>query len=150
MKKLISIILVFGILNISFPGCTSSKLLSVEEASQMQQSKKYLILHDQSKTYRLDDYEFTNTKLKGELTMYSKKSGNNIHVYTPLNFQLLVSENKSQYFEMDRSNIDKMIYLKNKTDATVLLIVGGLLGLVGIIVAAVAIDMNTNGINLSY
>lgn len=150
MKKLISIILVFGILNITFSGCTSSKLLSVEETSQMQPDKKYLILHNQTKTYMLYNYEFTDTKLKGELTSFSKRSGNNINVYTPLNFELKADEKTSQFFEMDKLSINKIAYIKNEPVNTVLLVFGGLLGLFGIIVAGVVIDMNTNGINMSY
>jgi len=138
MKKLISVILVFGILNITFSGCTSTKLFSIDEASQMQQSKKSLILHDQSRTFMLNNYEFTDNQLKGELTKLSKKGGNNIHVYTPLNFDVKVDENSIIDFELNKSEISKITYTKNKTGATVLLVVGGLLAI--IIVAGVTFN----------
>ena len=150
MKKLISVICIFGILNLTFTGCTYSKLLSIDEASQQQNKSKYLILHDLKKTYLLNSYEFTDTKLKGELTAYSKKGGGNVHVYTQLNFDIQVVKNSSQYFEMDKSNISKIAFIKNNTEATVLLIVGVVAGLLGIIVVAGVSDINKNGIDLSY
>lgn len=143
MKKLISVILVFGMLNVTFTGCKSSKLLSIDEASQKQHRYKYLILHDQKKNYILNNYEFTDTKLKGELTKISKKGGYNIHVYTSLSFEFEVVKNSSQYFEMDKSNISKITYTKNNTGATILLIAGGL---VGIFIVAVVHDLNVNGL----
>jgi hypothetical protein len=149
MKKLTSVILVFGILNITFSGCTSSKLISVEEASQQQHNSEYLILHDLKKTYVLNNYEFTETKLKGELTAYSKKGGNKVHVYTPLSFDIQVVKDSSQYFEMDKLNISKIAFIKNKTDATILLIIGVVAGLLGIVFTAVLVDINTNGLNIS-
>lgn len=51
---------------------------------------------------------------------------------------------------MDKSNISKIAYIKNNPGNTILLVLGGLLGLFGIIVAVAVIDMNANGINLSY
>jgi hypothetical protein len=145
MKKLISVILVFSILNITFSGCTSSKLISVEEASQMQNSNKYLILHDQLRTFRLNNYELTDNKLKGELTKLTKKSGNNVHVYTPLNFDVKVDEKSNISIELNKTEISKITYVKNKTGATVLLVVGGLLG---IIIVAGALSVNNMNIDL--
>jgi hypothetical protein len=150
MKKTISVFLAFGLLNLSFSRCTSSKLLTIDEVYQQQHKSQYLILHDFKKTYILNNYEFTETKLKGELTAYSKKGGGNVHVYTPFNFDIQVVENTSQYFEMDKSNISKIAFIQNKTDATVLLIVGVVVGLLGIIIVAVVSDINRNGIDLSY
>jgi len=133
MKKLISVILVFGILNISFSRCTSSKLLSVEEASQLQPDKKYLILHDLHWEYTLNNYEFTDNKLKGELTKLSKIYGYNVHVYTPHNFNVKVDKNSSLYVELDKSEISKITYTKIKTGSTILLAAGGILGIMFII-----------------
>jgi len=149
MKNFISIVLVFGMLNVTFSGCTSSKLLSIEEVSQQQNKSQYLILHDFKKTYILNNYEFTETKLKGELTAYSKKRGENLHVYTQFNFDIQVIKNSSQYFEMDKSNISKIALIKSKTDETVLLIVGVVAALLGIIVVAAVVDMNKNGLDMS-
>jgi len=146
MKKLISIILVFGILNITFSGCTSSKLLSIDEMFKLKSKNEYLVLHDQKTTYILNNYEFTDTKLKGELTTYSKKSGQNVHVYTPLNFDVKVDENSRIDFELNKSDISKITYIENKTGATVLLVVGGL---VGIIIIAGAISVNNMEIDLA-
>lgn len=139
MKRLISIILVFGILNITFSGCTSSKLLSVEEASQMQNNKKSLILHIQNKTYKLNDYEFTDTKLKGELNLYQNKAGNYIHAYTQINFNSNITQNGSQYFEMDKSDINKITVVKIKTGSTIFVALGGLFGIV-VIAGAIAVN----------
>jgi len=146
MKKLISIILVFGILNITFSGCTSSKLLSIDEMFKLKSKNEYLVLHDQKTTYILNNYEFTDTKLKGELTAYSKKSGQNVHVYTPLNFDVKVDENSRIDFELNKSDISKITYIENKTGATVLLVVGGL---VGILIVAGAISVNNMEIDLA-
>jgi hypothetical protein len=150
MKKLFSIILAFSMLNLTFSGCTSSKLLSIEEASQQQHKSEYLILHDFKKTYILNNYEFTETKLKGELTAYSKKGGGNVHVYTPFNFDIQVVKNSSQYFEMNRTGISKIAYIQNNTGVTVLLIIGVVAGLLGIIIVAFAIDANANGLDMSH
>jgi len=133
MKKLISVFLVLGILNITFSGCTSSKLLSVEEASQIQPDKKYLILHDLHREYTLNNYEFADNKLKGELTRLSKIHGYNIHVYTSHNFDVKVDKNSSLYVELDRSEISKITYTKIKTGSTILLATGGILGIMFII-----------------
>lgn len=144
MKKIISIILVFAFFNITFSGCMSSKLLSIEEVSQKQHSNEFLILHVQKRIFLLKNFEFTDTKLKGELTKYSKKRGYNVHVYTPVDIHIKAVENSSQYFEMEKSDISKISYLKFNYAGTTVLFVAGTIGLI-YLVALVSLSSGSGG-----
>ena len=145
MKKLTAYILIFCVLNISFIGCATSKLVSIEEVNEMA-NHKYLIIHTPKKKYKLVDYAFSDHKLEGKLEILTKYKGFNIHVYTLRNFPIKLDKNSSEYVELLEPEISKITYKKEKVGMSILLAAGGILGIVFLIGI---IDIAVNGIDIN-
>ena len=124
MKKIATFFFAICILNASFVGCKTHKMLSVNEASEMKYVNNSLLLHTPSKTYKLDNYKFSDTMLLGELMKKIKIKGYVIHVHTKQYFYLELDEHTGHYCEIPISNIEKITYSKVSTGKTVMFVAG--------------------------
>ena len=112
MKRIISILLAYCILILP-TGCSTSKLLSMEEASFVK-NKKYLVLHTPTKTYTLYNYKFSENTLEGNLAAFSNNSKAKINVYTDQIFDLKPTVNNKQFISLNVINIQSIKYFKSK------------------------------------
>lgn len=133
MKKFVSILLAYCILILP-TGCTTTKYLSLEEASSVKTDKNYLVLHTPQKLYKLYDYKFTENALEGTLKQYSGKKNNKLQVYTPINFELKSDINSNQFITLERVNIEKITYSTPEADKTVWIIGAGVLTIIVILI----------------
>lgn len=139
MKKIASIFLAMLILNASFISCKSSKMLSIDEASEMKEKEKYLVLHTQKKTFSLHNYNFSDDKLTGDLQVKKSSKGYIVHVYSDISHDIAVEELQSAYLELPYSGINRIVYMKKEPGKTALLtggIIGGIFLIIGLIGAA--------------
>ena len=113
MKRIISILLASCILMLP-TGCSTSKLLSMEEASLVK-NNKYLLLHTPTKTYNLYNYKFSENTLEGNLAAFSKNSKARINVYTDQIFDLKPTPNNKQFISLNVINIQSIKYFKSNT-----------------------------------
>lgn len=120
MKKLFNIFFIVCILNTTFISCKTNKMLSVDEASSMGKEERSLIFHTPKKTYNLRDYKFLDDKLVGQLEQKTKQKGSAIHVYSDINYELVIDEFHSEYLELSNSHIQKITYSKVSAGKTVI------------------------------
>lgn len=145
MKKLISILSVFCILNASFISCKTSSLISIDEASAKAGEEKSLILHTPIKNYTLDNYEFKDDKLIGELKKKGKHKGYTVHVYTDVNHDVILKPGELQHVEISVTQIQKITYTKKTPGKAIGIGVGATAFVVLIlgIIAASTFTMNS-------
>ena len=120
MKKTISILLAYCILMLPTGCSTSSKLLSMKEASLVK-NKEYLVLHIPTKTYNLYNYNFTEKTLEGRLSVFSKNNKARIHIYTNQIFDLNPSLDYNQFVSLNVINIQSINYFKPKGKKTAII-----------------------------
>ena len=127
MKNSLCIILILCISSTYFIGCKTGKHISAQETIALNNEHNYLILHDRSNKYKLYQYEFTESKLKGKLYAYSKENGPQIHVYTSISDELINNGNLPKDFEINESDINKITLSKVNMPLTTLTAVGGII-----------------------
>lgn len=96
-------------------GCTTSKLISMKEASSLK-SKKFLVLHTPIKTYHLYNYRFTNNTLEGSLATFQKNYTARINVYTDVIINMKSSQDLNQFITIKEQNILSINYSKPKAE----------------------------------
>ena len=99
--------------------CKTSKMLSIDEATEMEE-EKVLLLHTPTKVYNLRDFKFLEDKLIGQLKHKTKQKGYTIHVYTNLNYEFN-DKYHSKNLELSISHIKKLTYSKAAPGKTALL-----------------------------
>lgn len=122
MKKIISILLAYCMLILPTGCSTSSKLLSMKEATTIK-NKKYLVLHTPTKTYNLYNYNFTEKTLEGSLAVLSNNNKSRIHVYTNQIFDSKPSLDYNQFVTIYEINIQSINYFKPKGKKTAIITV---------------------------
>lgn len=127
MKNSLCIILILCISSTYFIGCKTGKHISAQETIALNKEHDYLILHTKRNKYILDNYEFTESKLKGKLNAYSKENGPQIHVYTSISDELINISNLPKDFEIYESDINKITLSKVNIPLTTLIAVGGII-----------------------
>lgn len=113
-------------------GCTTSRLISMNDAKVKESKKNSLVLHTPGSRYQLLDFKFTEDGIEGKLDDYSGDNTNIFHVYTDLNFYYNQYQKSNQFIKVPNKNIQKIKYSKSDRLKTVAL-VGSLLALMIII-----------------
>lgn len=119
MKKIISILLAYCILLLP-TGCSTSKLLSMKEASSIKK-KKFLVIQTPVKTYNMYNYNFTEDRLEGSLVGFSKDNKARIHVYTNKIFDLKPTLDYNQFVTINEINIQSINYFQPKSKKTAII-----------------------------
>ena len=70
MKKLISLVIAFCILNLSL-SCSQPKILTVDNLKYQNKISEYVILHTPDRKYILDQYSFREQSLVGSLKKFN-------------------------------------------------------------------------------
>lgn len=108
--------------------CTSMKSVSVDQATIIQPSKNYIVLHTPNKLYKLNDYKFSNDTLIGELNKFSGSKTGVIHVYTNMVYDIDFDSGSFKNLKLHKSNIQKVTFKKFSFAKTATLIGGIVLG----------------------
>ena len=126
MKKSISILIAICVLCASFNRCTSGKYISSSGVNELDNTQDYLVLHTKEEKYKLCQYQFTESKLKGVLKKYTKDEGVKLHVYTSLSYNKMNGDISVGDFELNRSDISKIMFKKKDVLLTSIVIAGGI------------------------
>jgi len=145
MKKIISILLAYCILLLP-TGCSTSKLLSMKEASLVK-NKKYLVLHTPTKTYNLYNYNFSENSLDGSLAAFSKDKKARIHVYTNQIFDLKPTLEYDQFISLKDVNIQSINYSKPRGEKAFIITIASVVSF--FILASVLTDGPITNLELS-
>ncbi len=104
-------------------GCQTTRLLSIDEASNMSADKKYIILQTPQRTYKLVNYKFTDEYVEGDLMQFSGKNTNAINIYTALLLDVKLDVDEIKFIKLQKSAIQKIDYTKESSGKTVITIV---------------------------
>lgn len=125
MKRFISILLSFCILALQL-GCYSTKTLTMDKASKKNELNNSLVLHTPGNVYKVHNYRFKDGMLTGQLRKYTKPWKKTIHVFTQKEFQMEPYQKSGPFITLERSDIEKITYLKHTTRSP-MIIAGGIL-----------------------
>ena len=126
MKKSITILIAVCLLCANFSGCTSSKHITFNDLDELSNTGDYLVLHTEEKKYKLYRYQFTESKLKGDLQKYTKVKGAKLHVYTSVSDDLMKGDIPIIDFEISDSDITKIKFKKVNIFLTSTVVAGGI------------------------
>lgn len=104
MKKIV-VLLSLAILIFQF-GCTTTRYVSFQQASEPKYLRDHLVLHTPETTYHLYDYKFTKETLEGNLKPLTDQKKFGLHVFTNLNFELGLGQDSILQITIPRSNIE--------------------------------------------
>lgn len=104
MKKIV-VLLSLAILIFQF-GCTTTRYVSFQQASEPKYLRDHLILHTPKTTYLLYDYKFTEETLEGSLKSLTDQKKFGVHVYTNLDFELGLGKDSILQITIPKSNIE--------------------------------------------
>ena len=145
---MISILISFCILNLSL-ACSSTKIISYDEAKKSDLGAKHIILNTSDKKYSMHNYKFTDDSLKGELKKFQPKNGYFIHVYTNHIVDFKVNKNTGIPFEIKNKDIKKITYQKTDIGLSVLKGIGIAVGAF-FIVAIIEYRLNPPDYSLNW
>lgn len=143
MRRIISLLIVFCLLNFSF-GCSSPKVFTVNDIKSQSNSDSYLIVHTPTIRYKLTNYTFTKGDLVGDLMKFKSKNGTYYHIYTEANFWGKLNKNASLNIQLPIDNIYNIKQRNTNSLRTGLIISGVVLVIFGGIVAISVQNMDIN------
>ena len=143
MRRIISLLIVFCLLNFSF-GCSSPKVFTVNDIKRQSNSDSYLILHTPYTRYKLTNYKFKDEKLEGDLMKFKLKNGTYYHVYTEADSWRKLDKNQSLNIQLPIDSIYNIEQRTTNSLRTGLIIFGVVLVIFGGIVAISVQDMDMN------
>lgn len=143
MKRIISLLIVFCLLNFSF-GCSSTKVYTIKDLRRNIKSNSYLILHTPSTKYKLTNYKFEDEKLVGDLMKFKSKNGTYYHVYTAADFWGELNENASFNIQLPADHISEIKQRTTNSVRTGFIVLGIALVIFGGIAAISVQNMDIN------
>jgi len=121
MKKLVLLLFALGILTFQF-GCTTTRYMSFQQASEPKYSRDHLVLHTPKTTYDLYNYRFTDEMLQGSLKQIADKKKSGVHVFTYMNFEFSSVQDSILQISIPKSNIETVMNRSFSLSKTILLI----------------------------